>query len=188
MATAPRPRRPRLESPRETVDAAVSEAFTRFDVASFGVDPSPARDDETDHLYWAELIDAWHTRYGKLLKRRGRLWAKPGRDGHSVLFDMRTSIPGGKDRVREFTAAAEQTAHDIDVDSALIWDGHPILRTHVLNAKRRPNPWGVSLGKVTRDSTLPVDAAVSMVGARMLRHRVMIADATHKPTGAAAGF
>lgn len=46
-------------------------------------------------------------------------------------------------------------------------DGHPHLRTHTHNARRRPNQWGVTLGKVTRDSKSHVDLAVCMVGAVM---------------------
>lgn len=44
---------------------------------------------------------------------------------------------------------------------------------HAHQAKRRPNPWGVSLGKVTRDSDKLVDVAVCMVGARMGRRIIL---------------
>lgn len=175
-------------APRTEVDRAVVDAFTRYTVCAFAADPSPARDDDDEHLYWAELIDEWHRRYAKHLKRRG-VWASPGvKDAHSVRFDMRTSTPGGKDRVRDFTAEAEQTAHDIDVDAALTWDGDPMLRAHVHNAKRRSNPWGVSLGKVTRDSSKLVDLAVCLVGARLFRRRVLNAANRKRRTGAVAGF
>lgn len=39
--------------------------------------------------------------------------------------------------------------------------------THVYAAKERPNQWGVSLSKVTRDSNNLIDLAVCMVGAIM---------------------
>ena len=39
--------------------------------------------------------------------------------------------------------------------------------THVYNARMRPNKWGVSLSKVTRDSSATIDLAVCMVGAVM---------------------
>lgn len=153
-------------APRDEVEAVIRAAFGRYRVVWFGADPSPAKDDETAHLYWMSLLDAIHRDFGKKLP----VWAMGGaKIGHSVLFDMRIKTPGGGERNRVFTQAAMQTARDIDEDGALTWDGHPKLRTHTLNAKRRPNPWGVSLGKVTRDSSKHVDLAVCMVGARMGR-------------------
>ena len=58
---------------------------------------------------------------------------------------------------------------DIDSDEGrpFTHDGDPALRVHVHNAKRRPNQWGYSLGKVNRDSDRLVDLAVCMVGARL---------------------
>lgn len=177
-------------APREEVDALVGQAFERYYVQAFGVDPSPARDDDTEHLYWQEQIDEWHRRYGRLLKKQG-LWTVPtGKDAHSCLFDMRTSTIGGKERNREFVAAAEQTAHDIDNEAdALTWDGNAVMRVHTHQAMQHRTPWGISLGKVTRDSGRLVDLAVCMVGARMLRRRVLNAGVSKKRrTGAAAGF
>lgn len=150
-------------APRAEVDAKVRETFARYEVCWFGVDPSPAKDDEDEALYWAALVDAWHRDF----RDRLPLWATPGRDGNAVLFDMRLSQRGGVERNRLFTQAAERTAQEIDEDGTLTHDGHPTLRVHTHNARRRPNAWGVSLGKVTRDSSKLVDLAVCMVGARM---------------------
>lgn len=152
-------------APRETVDAEVRAAFDRWDVQWFGVDPSPARDDDTEAQYWAALVDEWH----RAFRDRVTLWATPGHAGSSVAFDMRLSVPGGRERNRLFTEAAEQTAVDIDEDQTLTHDGDAMLRSHVHNARRRPNQWGVSLGKQSRDSKQLVDYAVAMVGARMGR-------------------
>lgn len=151
-------------APRHEVDAKVRATMDRYDVVWFGVDPSPATDDSTEALYWAEVIDGWHRDFGTKLP----VWATPGK--HSVLFDMRLSAAGGKIRNAEFTRTAELLAEWIDAEGKagpLRHDGNPILRTHVHNARRRPNPWGVSLGKVTRDSKKLVDLAVCMVGAVM---------------------
>jgi len=153
-------------APRDEVDAVGRAAFARFKVVWCGADPSPAKDDETEALYWMEMLDGWHRDFHKKLP----VWATGGaKIGHSVLFDMRIRTPGAVGRNMAFTQAAMQTARDIDEDKTLTWDGHPILRTHSHQAKRRPNPWGVSLGKVTRDSSKHVDLAVCMVGARMGR-------------------
>lgn len=159
-------------APREDVDGAVRHAFEYYRVEWFGVDPSPAKDDETEALYWLPLIDGWHRDFHKSLK----VWATPGaRIGNSVLFDMRIKTLGGPDRNRMFTHAAMQTVEDIEEtgESAFTWDGDGVMMDHFHNAKRRPNPWGVSLGKVTRDSKKRVDCAVSAVGARMGRRIVL---------------
>jgi len=156
-------------APRPEVDAAVRLAFDRWDVRWFGVDPSPARDDETEAQYWAGLIDDWHRNFREQLP----LWATPGRDGSSVLFDMRMSTPGGRERNRLFTEAAERCAADIDDEASLTWDGNPMLRVHVHNARRRPNLWGTTLGKQSRGSSRLVDLAVAMVGARLGRRLVL---------------
>jgi hypothetical protein len=157
-------------APRHEVDAKVREWFDRYDVQWFGVDPSPARDDESEALYWAEVIDGWHRDF----RDEVLLWATPGaQNGNAVLFDLRTSQRGGSDRVREFTLMAEQTAQAIDEDGTLAWDGDAMLRLHVHNARRRPNQFGVSVGKKSRDSKQLIDYAVSMIGALLGRRRVL---------------
>jgi hypothetical protein len=156
-------------APRPTVDAEVRRAFDRWQVCWIGVDPSPARDDETEALYWAELIDAWHRDF----RDRVLVWATPGHNGNAVRFDMRLSQPGGAERVRAFTEEAERTAAAIDEDASLTHDGDAMMRLHVHNARRRPNPWGISLGKQSRSSSKLVDYAVGMVGARLGRRLVL---------------
>lgn len=156
-------------APRTEVDAKVRETFHLYDVQWFGVDPSPAKDDEDEALYWAESIDGWHRDF----REKVLLWAQPGAKGSAVTFDMRLSIPGGRDRLRVFTEEAERTAAAIDDDGTLTWDGDPMLRLHVHNARRRPNQWGVSLGKQSRGSSKLVDYAVTMVGARLGRRLVL---------------
>lgn len=159
-------------APRTEVDAEVRSRFSRFDVVWFGVDPSPARDDETEASYWQPLLDGWHRDFRETV----RLWATPGPKGSAVSFDMRMSTPGGREHNRLFTEAAELTASDIDdedVEHGLAHDGDPILRSHVHNARRRMNQWGVTLSKATRDSSDLVDLAVAMVGARLGRRLVL---------------
>ena len=157
-------------APREEFDAKVREMKDRYDVQWFGVDPSPARDDETEALYWAEVIDGWHRDFRDSVL----LWATPGKvKGSAVLYDFRQSQPGGRDRLREFTVVAEQTALAIDEEGSLTWDGDSMLRLHVHNARRRPNQFGISIGKKSRDSKQLVDYAVSMVGARLGRRLIL---------------
>ncbi|MBV7294919.1 terminase [Corynebacterium sp. TAE3-ERU12] len=168
-------------APREVVDAVVREAFETYQVVWFGVDPSPAVDDATEALYWAPTIDQWHRDFARRLK----VWATPGAGGHSVLFDMRMSQPGAVRRNRLFTEAAMQTAIDIDEEGTLTHDGDPMLRQHVHNARRRPNQWGVSIGKTNRSSKHLVDYAVTMIGARM--GRTLVLRSTKVSTATARG-
>ena len=156
-------------APREEVDAIVRHSFSRFKVEWFGVDPSPATDDQDESLYWRTVIDGWHRDFRSKLK----VWASPGAQGNSVLFDMRTSQRGGVLRNQLFTEVAMLTVRDIDEDQGFHHDGHPALRVHVHQAKRRPNQWGFSLGKASRDSHQLVDLAVCMVGARLGRGVVL---------------
>jgi hypothetical protein len=157
-------------APRHEVDAAVRAMFDRFRVAWFGADPSPARDDEDEALYWGELVDVWHRDF----RNKVAVWATPGAQGHAVKFDMRLSQPGGLRRNQAFTEEAMATANAVDTETRpFTHDGHPGLRMHVHNAKRRPNAWGYSLGKASRDSTDLVDLAVCMVGARLGRRLVL---------------
>jgi hypothetical protein len=172
------PQNKRWLAPKHEVDAAVRGAMKKYRVVWFGVDPSPAvEDDDVETLYWMPLIDEWHRDFRKILP----IWATSGEKiGHSVLFDMRISQHGGRERNKLFTAAAMQTVEDIEgtegapidpqaPDLPLTHDGHPVLRQHAHNARRRTNPWGVSCGKVSRDSDKKVDLAVCMIGARMGR-------------------
>src|SRR5678816_90754 len=155
--------------PREEVDAAVMATDERYRVVWFGMDPSPARDDTDESLYWMALADKFHRHF----RDKVLLWASPGSlTGNAVLFDMRLSQRGGNERNRLFTEAAMQTVKDIE-DGTLSWDGDAGLRMHVHQARRRANQWGESLGKVSRDSDKLVDLAVCMVGARMGRRIVL---------------
>lgn len=163
-------------APREEVDTRLMEVAERYDIQWLGVDPSPARDDEAEAEYWGEMVDRWHRHF----RNRVLLWATPGEaHGSAVAFDMRQSKPGGRDRLREFTALAEQTAQAVDDwdpesgQPSLTWDGDPVMRAHVHNARRRPNQFGTSLGKRSRDSSQLVDYAVAMVGARLGLRRVL---------------
>lgn len=174
--------------PREEVDAKVRSAFNRYDVVWFGVDPSPAKDETEEHLYWMHVIDQWHRDYQTKLP----VWATGGvKLGSSVVFDMRLSSFGAKARNQMFTEAAEMVARWVDEEGAmgpLRHDGNPILRTHVHNARMRPNPWGTSLGKVTRDSSKLVDLAVCMVGAIMGARIALNSGKLPKPRSGKATF
>lgn len=149
-------------APREDVDRRLREIMATYKVRALWGDPSHTLDDESNERYWDNTLDAWHRDFKDQLK----LWAKPGPGGHAVMWDM-----ASPKRTEEFTAAAELTAGEIgDLDHVLlVHDGDRRLISHVRNARRAPNRWGVSLRKTSRESPHKIDLAVGMVGARMVR-------------------
>jgi hypothetical protein len=125
-------------APRDEVDAKARAVLERYDVVWFGIDPSPAEDDETEALYWRPMIDGLHRDFRNKLP----VWATTGEVlGNAVLFDMRLSQRGGVARNQMFTEAAEMVQKWIDEEGTdpMRHDGHPILRQHVHNARSRPN-------------------------------------------------
>ncbi len=53
-------------------------------------------------------------------------------------------------------------------------DGHPLVRQHFHNARRRPNQWGVSVGKEHRESARKVDGVFSTQLAGTARRLVLL--------------
>lgn len=158
-------------APRQEVDARVFEAFHRFRVVAFFADPSHTIDD-SGNRYWDSLIDSWHLKF----KDELLVWSiKTGANQHSILWDM-TSI----ERQKQFVAAVERTTSELErkdefgeFQPEFTHDGDPILMTHMKNSRRAPGPWGVSMRKEGRESLKKIDAAVCLVGARMLRRLVL---------------
>jgi hypothetical protein len=145
--------------PREEVHEEVMAMFGAYRVKAFFADPSDTRDDEGER-FWEPMIDNWHRLFGRQLT----VWAVKGGDRqHSISWDMRSPL-----RTGEFTEAAMRFVTEV-ASGSFTHDGDRVLRIHMLNARRRPNKYGITLGKETRDSSRKVDLAVCAVGARMLR-------------------
>ncbi|MEU3350250.1 terminase [Streptomyces sp. NPDC037389] len=151
--------------PREEVDGIVDATFARFRVLAFFADPGTGEDQDDGRRYWDRFIDAWAERYGARLLVHA---TTTGTRRHAVEWDM----GGDRRRQEEFTAAVERTHVDI-LERQLTHDGHKVARTHVRNARRRVNAFGVTIGKEHRASSRKIDLAVCMVGARMLRRLVI---------------
>ncbi|MFL6096061.1 MAG: hypothetical protein ACJ71Y_11485 [Blastococcus sp.] len=150
--------------PRDEVHGAVENAFARFKVLAFFADPGSGQDDDDGEMYWDTYIDTWGQTWGPKLALRSVL---SGPKAHAVRWDMRDS------RNQEtFTEAVKRTHADV-LERTLFHDGHKVLRTHVINARRRTNRWGVTIGKEHRESARKIDLAVCMVGARMLRRMIL---------------
>lgn len=135
------------EIDKEAVDHEVSKALTDRNVlAYFG-----------DVLHFEGLHDSWSQRFGPSML----LWAQEGKFRHATAWDMRGKL-------KDFTLACERFEADVRAGD-LTHDGSAALRGHVLHARRRPNRFGVGIGKEGRESDKKIDRAVCAVGARMLR-------------------
>lgn len=155
--------------PVHDVDLAVARAFDRWDVRGFFAD---VREWES----FAKV--SWPDAYGDRLA----IHAVPGgKDPQPIAWDMRS-------KVYDFTVAVELALAELN-DQGFTHDGDARLSRHVVNARRRPNRYGVSIGKESPDSRRKIDAAVCMVGARMVRRLVLAAPAPKgKRTGNVYAF
>ena len=156
--------------PRADVDATISEFVEAHNVVALFGDPSHAVEDETAILFWDGLFDEWHERW----RHSFHMWAKPGQArAHSVLFDM--SDPQNLKRfVTQVGITTQEIVGAAGAATDLTWDGDIRLRTHMLNAKRVPSRWGLTLGKNNRKSQRKIDLAVCLVGARMVRREYLL--------------
>jgi hypothetical protein len=87
-----------------------------------------------------------------------------GKDPQPIAWDMRS-------RTMDFTRAAELVEAEI-IEGGFRHDGDPRLTRHVVNMRRRPNRYGISVGKESPKSPRKIDAGVCMIGARMVRRLV----------------
>jgi hypothetical protein len=145
---------PDPNDPEDTVDAAevdltVEEAFRDLNVVAFFADVRE----------WEQFaLTTWPQRYADRLK----VWAAPGaRPAQPVAWDMRG-------HAYEFAKATEACHAEI-VEGVFTHDGDSRTTRHVGNARRRPYRDAVAIGKESPDSPRKIDAAVCVIGARMVR-------------------
>ncbi|WP_435601353.1 Terminase [Streptomyces sp. C10-9-1] len=136
---------------RVDVHRVVTEVMTERTIVGFFAD---VREFES-------YVDTWAQEWGEQLV----VHAASGKYAHAVGFDMRV-------RVREFTEACGRTLIDIN-EGDLSHDGDSRLQRHVLNARRKPNAFGVSISKESRESPNKIDLAVCAIGARMVRRLLL---------------
>jgi len=147
--------------PKEQVREAVAWAFGHLDVIAFF----------SDVAYWETDVDSWRDTYNEqlLVKATTR---------HAVGYDMRGH--------QMETTRAVEALHRALIEGEMPYGPHrlhagprldlaadEILTRHVLNARRRPNRWGVSFGKESRESPKKVDVLAALVLARMARSRAL---------------
>jgi phage terminase large subunit-like protein len=125
-------------------DGLVDAAFAEFDVVGFYADVN----------LWETFVDRWSAEHGAKLSVKASPRSACG-------WDMRG-------RLQQLTVATERLVQGIR-DKDVHHNGHKLLRRHVLNARRRPNRWGISFGKDGRESKKKVDAFAALQLADMAR-------------------
>lgn len=137
------------ELPRKEIDERVEWAFNTFDVVGFLGDVEE----------WESYIDIWEEDFGADLCVRSN--AK-----HPIAFDMRQ-------RKRESTQAIE-AFHDAVIERQVSHNGDPQVNQYIYNAKRRPNQFGVSIGKENQSSPKKIDFAITAALARYARQLYLL--------------
>lgn len=162
---------------RDRVDHAVIEAHDLYKVIGFFFDPSHARDDdaEDDERFFWPMCDTWARRYGRRYKL---LATKTGDKQHAVIWDMSSPL-----RLALFVPAVEQLAADITSQDFKFHQIGPSswLQRHLVNARRAPGKFGVSMRKDNRESAKKIDLAVCAAGARMMRRLIRMQRRTGAP-------
>jgi hypothetical protein len=155
--------------PVADVDLALDEIFDNLNVVAFFADVAE----------WESFVKVeWPRRFAdRLPKQRdgspALMAVAAGRDPQLIAWDMRS-------HVRDFTLAAELVESEI-VDRKFTHDATPVLTHHVTNCRRRPNRWGISVAKESPSSSRKIDAAVCLIGARLVRRQWLAAQPKRKP-------
>jgi phage terminase large subunit-like protein len=136
------------EAPRQEIDGAVRAAHDFYRVVAFFSDLHP----------WESYVDAWAEEFGAGYEAKAS--AK-----HPIAWDMRA-------KVKESTIELERLNDEI-VEEAFRHDGDPRARQHFHNARRRPNRFGVSVGKEHRESPRKIDSVPATMLARTARRLVL---------------
>lgn len=147
------------------VDLAVDHVFDTHNVVGFFGDVKE----------WESFVKVtWPDRYADRLRVRA---LPTGKHPETIAWDMRSNV-------QAFTFAAELVLSEITAEEPqFTHDDNPVLARHVANARNRPNNWGTSIGKESPDSPRKIDAAVCMIGARMVRRLVLAAPSQSRSTG-----
>jgi hypothetical protein len=114
----------------------------------------------SDVSQWESHVDRWSTEYG------AGLAVKASR-GSAVGWDMRGRLQLGTRATENLVAAIR--------DGELHHDGGTLLRRHVLNARRRPNHYGISFGKDRKGSPRKVDGFAALQLADLARSEYLAA-------------
>lgn len=151
---------PGEEVPRDQVDATVRSCFEAYEVVAFRAD--------------VKEFDSYVDQWGHDFKNEVKVNASPN---NPVAFDMRGNQ-------KKFAFDCERFL-DAVIERELNHDGNPILRTHVLNAKRFPTTYdAIAIRKATKDSKRKIDAAVCAVLAFGARQEFLMSKHTYSTEAA----
>lgn len=164
----PNPNDPDDKVSAASVDLTVAQAFERFTVLGFFGD---VREFESF------VKVTWPERYADQLMVHALPTAK---EPQSIAWDMRGQTDA-------FTKATELCLDEIE-QGQFRHDGDSRVARHVANARRRPNRNGIAIGKESKDSPKKIDAAVCVIGARMVRRQVLGSKAYAKHKRKSAGM
>lgn len=150
---------------RESVDAAVSNAFDKYEVCGFYADPP----------HWQDYVDRWTRDFGDQLKvgvaKRPLEW----------WTNRPTAMEAALDRFREAVEDKGLShAETLDDENDALRLGATLSR-HVKNARRRPNGRNhMGIGKEHHKSPKKIDAAMSAVLAYECRADAVAAGITKR--------
>lgn len=151
--------------PVAAVDSQVMWAHEKYTVLAFFADVQE----------WQGFVKVtWPDRY----KDRYVVMAAPtGREPASIAWDMRSHS-------HDFAEAAE-VCHEEIVSGRFTHDGDSVVARHVANARNSPQRGRMSISKEAPDSPRKIDAAVCVIGARMVRRLALAAAPRKARTGEA---
>lgn len=151
--------------PVGAVDSAVIRAHEKYNIVAFFADVQ-----EWQGFVRVTWPDRWANQY--------RIMAAPaGREPASIAWDMRS-------HAYEFAEAAE-ICHEEIVSGRFTHDGDSRTARHVGNARNSPHKGRMSVSKESPDSPRKIDAAVCVIGARMVRRMALAAAPKKVRTGEA---
>lgn len=147
------------------VDSAVIGAHKKYNVVAFFADVQE----------WQGFVRVtWPDRYSD---RYVVMAAPAGREPAWIAWDMRS-------HAYEFAEAAE-VCHEEIVSGRFTHDGDSRTARHIGNARNSPHKGRMSISKESPDSARKIDAAVCVIGARMVRRLAMAAAPKKNRTGEA---
>lgn len=143
------------EVDRADVDRAVREAFGVYDVVGFYSDLHP----------FQTYVDEWAEDFGDQLVVKAAAY-------HPIAWDIRERAQQFTGAVERLHAAIEESARKATAGQAgdrLTHDGSRRVAAHFYNARRAPNPWGISVRKEHRESARKIDSVPAAALARLAR-------------------
>jgi len=179
------PQQSKLTKPDDTEDAAQADT-AQIDAAEVDAVVSATFEKYAVVAFWGDVREfegyvktTWPERWRDQLDPK--LWAvKTGKLPEPIAWDMRS-------HGREFSFAAELVENEIS-DHAFTHDGDAVTERHIVNARRKDTQWGaVTIAKETPNSPDKIDAAVCVIGARML-YRIALANAPEEEEPGEAYF